>query len=293
MTVGDPSQPTPLLVIDGLGVELGGTTVLEEVDATADRGRFVGIVGPNGAGKTTLLRTIAGAVDPAVGRVTVDGARIHDLTSKAASRLVAKVPQDTTVGFEFDVRTVVEMGRNPHRSRFDGWTDTDAAAVEQALDRTNTRQFADRGIATLSGGERQRVLLARALAQDAPLLLLDEPTGSLDINHQVRTLELVGDLVSEGRTALAAIHDLDLAARFCDELLLLSEGGVVAAGPPPAVLTESKIRDAFGASVVVSENPVTDTVSVTALSAGDARDSARSGGSSAARPGYGTDDSRG
>ena len=293
MTVGDPSQPTPLLAIDGLGVKLGETTVLEGVDATADRSRFVGIVGPNGAGKTTLLRTIAGAVDPAVGRVTVDGARIHDLTSKAASRLVAKVPQDTTVGFEFDVRTVVEMGRNPHRSRFDGWTDTDAAAVEQALDRTDTRQFADRGIATLSGGERQRVLLARALAQDAPLLLLDEPTGSLDINHQVRTLELVRDLVSEGRTALAAIHDLDLAARFCDELLLLSEGGVVAAGPPPAVLTESEIRDAFGASVVVSENPVTDTVSVTALSAGDARDSARPGGSSAARSGYGTDDSKG
>ena len=293
MTVGDPSQPTPLLAIDGLGVKLGGTTVLEGVDATADRSRFVGIVGPNGAGKTTLLRTIAGAVDPAVGRVTVDGARIHDLTSKAASRLVAKVPQDTTVGFEFDVRTVVEMGRNPHRSRFDGWTDTDAAAVEQALDRTDTRQFADRGIATLSGGERQRVLLARALAQDAPLLLLDEPTGSLDINHQVRTLELVRDLVSEGRTALAAIHDLDLAARFCDELLLLSEGGVVAAGPPPAVLTESEIRDAFGASVVVSENPVTDTVSVTALSTGDARDSARPGASSAARSGYGTDDSGG
>jgi iron complex transport system ATP-binding protein len=291
VTGGDPAQPNPLLAVDGLGVQLDGTTVLDGIDATADRGRFLGIVGPNGAGKTTLLRTIAGAIDPAAGRVAVAGEPIHDLTSKAASRLVAKVPQDTTVGFEFDVRTVVEMGRNPHRSRVDGWTDTDVAAVEQALDRTDTRQFADRGIATLSGGERQRVLLARALAQDAPLLLLDEPTGSLDINHQVRTLELVRDLVSEGRTALAAIHDLDLAARFCDELVLLSDGGVVAAGPPEAVLTESEIRNAFGASVVVSENPVTETVSVTALGAGETPADGRSETSPAPQPGRGSKDS--
>jgi iron complex transport system ATP-binding protein len=266
----DSSNPTDLLLrIEGLRVRLGGATVLDAVDATAERGRFVGVVGPNGAGKTTLLRAIAGAITPDAGRVTVDGQRIHNLSSKAASRLVASVPQDSTVAFEFDVRTVVEMGRNPHRSRFGGWTDSDAAAVERALDRTDTRQFADRGITTLSGGERQRVLLARALAQDAPLLLLDEPTGSLDINHQVRTLELVSDLVSEGRTAIAAIHDLDLAARYCDELVLLSEGRVVAAGPPEEVLTESAIRDAFGADVVVSENPVTETVSVTALGDGE------------------------
>jgi len=267
----DGSVPTePLLTVDGLRVRLGGTTVLDGVDATAERGRFVGLVGPNGAGKTTLLRTIAGAITPDAGRVSVDGERIHDLPSKAASRLVASVPQDSTVAFEFDVRTVVEMGRNPHRSRFGGWTDADAAAVERALDRTDTRQFADRGITTLSGGERQRVLLARALAQDAPLLLLDEPTGSLDINHQVRTLDLVSDLVAEGKTVIAAIHDLDLAARYCDELLLLSGGRVVAAGPPETVLTESAIRDAFDASAVVAENPVTGTVSVTALGDGEA-----------------------
>lgn len=269
MTVGRETAAEPLLSIEGLGVRLGGTTVLDGVDASVDRGRFVGLVGPNGAGKTTLLRTVAGAVAPDAGRVTVDGDRIHDLPSRAASRLVASVPQDTAVAFEFDVRTIVEMGRNPHRSRFGGWTDADAAAVDRALDRTDTRQFADRGITTLSGGERQRVLLARALAQDAPLLLLDEPTGSLDINHQVRTLDLVADLVAENRTALAAIHDLDLAARYCDELLLLSGDGVVATGSPEAVLSESTIRDAFDASVVVSENPVTGTASVTAFGDGE------------------------
>ena len=270
MTAGDATAAAPLLSIEELRVRLGGTTVLDGVDASVDRGRFVGLVGPNGAGKTTLLRTVAGAIAPDAGRVTVDGERIHDLPSRAASRLVASVPQDTAVAFEFDVRTIVEMGRNPHRSRFDGWTDADAEAVDRALDRTDTRQFADRGITTLSGGERQRVLLARALAQDASLLLLDEPTGSLDINHQVRTLDLVADFVAEGRTALAAIHDLDLAARYCDELLVLSGAGVVAAGSPETVLSESTIRDAFDASVVVSENPVTGTASVTAFGGAEA-----------------------
>ncbi|MBB6646248.1 ATP-binding cassette domain-containing protein [Halobellus sp. MBLA0160] len=287
----DRSPPgDPLLAVDGLRVRLGGATVLDNVDATADRGRFVGLVGPNGAGKTTLLRTIAGAITPDEGRVTVDGERIHDLSSKAASRLVATVPQDTTVAFEFDVRTVIEMGRNPHRSRFGGWTESDAAAVDRALDRTDTRQFADRPVTSLSGGERQRVLLARALAQDAPVLLLDEPTGSLDINHQVRTLDLVSDLVSGGRTALAAVHDLDLAARYCDDLLLLSGGRVVAAGPPASVLTESVLRDVFGADAVVSENPVTGTVSVTAL--GDGETAGRNPGV-ASRPRSGSDGSGG
>jgi iron complex transport system ATP-binding protein len=289
-----PDRPTstePLLTADGLQVRLGGATVLDGVDATAERGRFVGVVGPNGAGKTTLLRTVAGAVAPDAGHVAVDGERIHDLSSKATSRLVASVPQDTTVAFEFDVRTLVEMGRNPHRSRFGGWSDADDAAVERALDRTDTHRFADRGVTTLSGGERQRVLLARALAQDAPLLLLDEPTGSLDINHQVRTLDLVSDFVAEGRTALAAIHDLDLAARYCDELLLLSEGRVVAAGPPATVLTESAIRDAFDTTAVVSENPVTGTVSVTALGDGEARTGGRSDSVAPPPAGSGSDGS--
>ena len=261
-------EDDPLVGIDDLRVTLGGTTVLRGVDATVDRGRFVGLVGPNGAGKTTLLRTIAGAVAPASGSVTVASERIHDLSSKATSRLVTTVPQDTTVAFEFDVRTVIEMGRHPHRSRIGRWTQADTAAVESALDRTNTRQFEDRVVTTLSGGERQRVLLARALAQETPVLLLDEPTGSLDINHQVRTLELVRELVAGGRTVIAAIHDLDLAARYCDQLVLLSGGDVVAEGVPASVLTESAVGEAFNARATVTRHPVTGSVSVTALPEG-------------------------
>nr|WP_231554195.1 ATP-binding cassette domain-containing protein [Halobellus rufus] len=242
--------------------------MLDGVDATIDSGRFVGLVGPNGAGKTTLLRTINGTLAPDAGSVTVEGRRIQELSSKAASRLVATVPQDTAVAFEFDVRTVVEMGRNPHRSRFGGWREADSEAVERAFEWTDTEQFADRAVSTLSGGERQRVLLARALAQESPLLLLDEPTASLDINHQVRTLELVRTLVARGKTAVAAIHDLNLAAQYCDELLLLADGEVAAFGPPASVLTEDALGDAFGANAVVSRHPVTGSVYVTALPEG-------------------------
>ena len=265
MSLDIPEGSGPLVEVDDLWVSLGGTRILRGVDATMDRGRFVGLVGPNGAGKTTLLRTIAGAITPDSGSITVAGERIGDLSSKATSRLVTTVPQDTTVAFEFDVRTVVEMGRHPHRSRIGGWTNADTAAVERALDRTDTQRFADRVVTTLSGGERQRVLLARALAQETPVLLLDEPTGSLDINHQVRTLELVRDLVAGGRTVIAAIHDLDLAARYCDHLVLLSDGEVVADGTPASVLTESAVGEAFDARATIARHPVTGAVSVTAL----------------------------
>ncbi|MDS0293382.1 heme ABC transporter ATP-binding protein [Halogeometricum luteum] len=259
------SRPRPVVRTTDLSVELGGETILDDVDLTVGRGTFVGLIGPNGAGKTTLLETINGSLAPSGGRVDVDGENVHALSSKAASRLVATVPQDTSLTFDFDVRETVRMGRTPHRSRFGGWREDDESAVERALERTRTTEFVDRTVSDLSGGERQRVLIARALAQETPLLLLDEPTASLDINHQVRTLELVRELVGEGKTAVAAIHDLNLAAHYCDELLLLSGGRVVAAGPPESVLTEENLEDAFGANAVVARHPVTGSVYVTAL----------------------------
>ncbi|RYJ14595.1 heme ABC transporter ATP-binding protein [Halogeometricum borinquense] len=251
--------------VSDLAVELGGTSILESVDLAVDEGTFVGLIGPNGAGKTTLLRALNGAISPARGSVIISGEMIHSLSSKATSRLVATVPQDTSLTFNFDVRQTIRMGRTPHRSRFGGWREDDESAVERALDRTQTAELSERTVSDLSGGERQRVLIARALAQETPVLLLDEPTASLDINHQVRTLELVRDLVGEGKTAIAAIHDLNLAAHYCDELVLLSDGRVVATGPPASVLTETNLEGAFGANAVVTHHPVTGSVYVTAL----------------------------
>ena len=195
-----------MIRLENVGVELGETTVLDGVSMSVESGQFLALVGPNGAGKTTLLRTANGLLSPSRGTVTVDGRAVSELSAREVGRLVATVPQETTLAFDFDVSEVVAMGRTPHRSRFSTATDADRTVVESALDRTETAQFADRPVSELSGGERQRVVLARALAQETPVLLLDEPTASLDINHQVRTLSLARDLADEGKTVVAAIH---------------------------------------------------------------------------------------
>jgi iron complex transport system ATP-binding protein len=262
-----------LLSVEDVSVSFGDVDVLESVSLSVDAGEFVGLVGPNGAGKTTLLKTINGVLTPDAGTVRVDGTAVGDLGSRATSRLVATVPQDTTVAFEFDVADVVAMGRTPYHGRFS--RDTEASeAVERALERTETARFRDRSVASLSGGERQRVVLARALAQETPLLLLDEPTASLDVNHQVRTLDLVCSLAGEGKAALAAIHDLDLAARFCDRIAILHDGGVLAVGDPATVLTRDRVQTTFDTDAAITTNPVTGTPTVTPQTdaAGEAAD---------------------
>jgi len=267
--------------LDGVAVDLGGRRIVEGVDLGVDAGEFLALVGPNGAGKTTTLRTVNGVLAPASGTVTVDGRPVPALSARETARLVATVPQETALGFDFDVRSLVEMGRTPHRARFARTGEADREAVERAMDRAGVAALADRPVGTLSGGERQRVLLARALAQETPALVLDEPTANLDVNHQVRTLGLVRDLVDEGRTAVAAIHDLDLAARFCDRMAVLAGGGVAACGPPGAVLTDETVEWAFDVPARVVDHPVTGTPSVTALdrrAAGTARDDGRTTG---------------
>ena len=256
----------PLLELSDLSVSLGGNNILDGVSLTVDAGELVGLVGPNGAGKTTLLRAIRGTLTPDSGTVRIAGESVHELGSKAASRRVATVPQDTSLAFEFSVRETVEMGRTPHLSRFGGTTEADRDAVEQAMARTSVAAFADRPVTAVSGGERSRVLLARALAQATPLLLLDEPTASLDLNHQLETFETVSELVGSGRGAVAAIHDLNLAARYCDRLVVVAGGGVLANGPPETVLTGETLKRAFDTDAVVTEDPITERPHVTALS---------------------------
>lgn len=260
---GDPPN-APLVDVRDVAVGYGDDPVLTGVSLAVERGEFVGLVGPNGAGKTTLLQAINGIITPSAGTVLVDGTDVHGLSSRAASRRVATVPQDTTVAFDFSVADIVEMGRTPYTGRFGRDTGADAA-VERALERTETAQFRNRSVGSLSGGERQRVVLARALAQETPALVLDEPTASLDINHQARTLALVRDLTREGKAALAAIHDLDLAARFCDRLVVLAGGGVRAVGPPAEVLTGERVRATFDTAAAVVPSPVTGAATVTPL----------------------------
>ena len=256
----------PVLEATDLTVSLGEKRILDGVDFAVDAGELVGLVGPNGAGKTTLLRAVRGTLTPDSGNVRVAGEAITNLDSKAASRRVATVPQDTALAFEFSVRETVEMGRTPHLPRFGGMEPADYDAVERAMARTEVAEFADRPVTEISGGERSRVLLARALAQATPLLLLDEPTASLDLNHQLATFDTVSELVGSGRAAVAAIHDLNLAARYCDRLVVVADGGILAQGAAEAVLTEETLREAFDADAVVTSDPVTERPHVTALS---------------------------
>lgn len=255
----------PALRVDGLVVDRGGRRVLNGVSVRSGTGEVVGLVGPNGAGKTTLLRACTGAVGTESGTVRLAGADAATLSARETARRVASVPQEPSLDFEFPVREAVAMGRTAHVSRFGRRGPEDRAAVDRAMERASVADLADRSVTAISGGERARVLLARALAQDAPLFLLDEPTANLDVNHQVRTLSLVRDLAADGRAVVAAIHDLDLAARFCDRLVLLADGRVRAAGTPVDVLTPATLADAFDVDARVSRDPATDSLRVTVL----------------------------
>ncbi|RAW44698.1 corrinoid ABC transporter AT-binding protein [Halorubrum sp. 48-1-W] len=260
----------PLVSVRDLSVSFGDVEALSGVDVTLEPGSFVGLVGPNGAGKTTVLRAIKGTVEPDAGTVRLDGDPIDGLSAREVGRRVASIPQDTGLAFDFRVRHVVEMGRTPHLGRFDGHGPADVAAVDEAMAAAGVERFSDRSIGEVSGGERQRVLLARALAQGTPTLVLDEPTASLDVNHAVTAMDLVRDLVDEGRAAIAAIHDLDMAARYCDRVVVLAGGSVHAGGPPTAVLDAGSVRGAFDAEPFVGRNPATGTPAVTAFPRSDA-----------------------
>lgn len=251
------------LDVKDLVVDYGDEPVLEGISLSVEKGELVGLVGPNGAGKTTLIRTLLGAIEPSEGTARIAGDPVHSLSSREASQRLAAVPQSTRLNFSFTVREVVEMGRHPQRPRVGA--DTNKDLIDAALERTDVASLADRAIDEVSGGERQRVLIARALAQDTPALAVDEPTASLDINHQIRTLGLIEQLAAEGRAILAAIHDLTLAARFCDRLILLEGGAVVADGPPATVLQSDLLSEIFDTQTAVTHDPVTDSPVVTAI----------------------------
>ena len=257
---------TDTLVVDELSVALGGTEIISDISVSVDSGELLGVVGPNGAGKTTLLRAIQCTLPSTQGSVTVEDQPVERLSARERGRLIASVPQETRLSFSFSVEQAVAMGRNPYIGRFGTADETDHQAVQRALEKTHLTDLADRPGTELSGGERQRVLLARAFAQDAPLLLLDEPTANLDINHAINTLDLVRSAVDDGTAAVAAIHDLDLAARYCDRLLLVADGELLAVGSPDAVLTSQQLDTAFDVETVVSDDPTTGSPRVTALS---------------------------
>lgn len=232
--------------------------VLHGVRVAVESGEFVGLIGPNGCGKSTLLRVLTCVLRPRSGAVWLDGQQIERWSALERARRLAFVPQQEPAQFDFTVRDVVLMGRYPYRARFRSETREDYAIVGRALAEADLVHLADRSILHLSGGEYRRVLLARALAQQTPLLVLDEPTAHLDVTHQAELLHLTRRLTREKQVgALAALHDLNQAAEFCDRLVLLKSGRVIADGAPEQVLTVEHLRQVYDAAAQVGRNPAT------------------------------------
>lgn len=228
----------------GLRVVLGGRTILDGLTFEIPTGSFVGLLGPNGSGKTTLIRAISGML-PYAGRLHLKGHPLKNWSRRDLARQVAVVRQAPSLAFDFTVEDIVLLGRAPHKGWLEPFTATDRSRAHAALATVDLADAAHRLMHTLSGGEQQRVFLAQALAQEADLLLLDEPTAHLDVHYQFDFLDRVRDLVAEGRTVVAVFHDLSLAFRYADRLLILHRGRLVADGTPADVLTEDLIARVF------------------------------------------------
>jgi iron complex transport system ATP-binding protein len=239
------------LEVRNVSVEIGGTPILHDVSLDVAPGEFVGLIGPNGSGKSTLLRTIYRSVRPAEGTVLLGDADVWSISARTAAKRTAAVLQNSPTPPGLTVREVAALGRTPHKGMFDRETPEDHQIVDDSLERTGMIGYADRIYGSLSGGERQRVLLARALVQQPELLVLDEPTNHLDIRARFELLELVHTV---GVTTLAVLHDLDLAARSCDRLIVLDGGKVVAAGPVLDALTPEVLSDVFGVTAVTERH---------------------------------------
>jgi len=216
---------------------------VRDVSLTVERGAIIGLLGPNGSGKTTLLRVLAGVLAPTAGRVTLDGVNLASIARRERARRIAVVPQETHLAFDFSVREVVLMGRYPHLGAFELEGPHDLVVARDALAATGTEHLEHRPFATLSGGEKQRVVIASALAQQADLLLLDEPTASLDLGYQLAIASLVARLNRErGLTVVVATHDLNFAAGLCGSLVLLRGGTMLGSGPTAETLTAASIQ---------------------------------------------------
>ncbi len=242
------------------------TDVVRDVSVSVGRGSLTGLLGPNGCGKTTLLKLLAGIVSPASGDVRFDGTHLPSLSRRAIARRIAVVPQETHPAFDYTALEMVLMGRHPHLGTFQLEGPSDVDLAYEALEATGTRHLAARPYMTLSGGEKQRVVIASALAQQPEVLLLDEPTASLDLGYQLDIQALLVTLNKErGVTMVLATHDLNLAASVCDRLVMMRAGRVVAQGETEAVLTPEHIHELYGVSAEVLRHPVAGHLTVVPL----------------------------
>lgn len=248
-----------LLRADHVALRIGVREILRDVSITLKPGEVAGLIGPNGAGKSTLLKVLSGLWQPTSGQVILRGQPLKSYRPRQIARFIGQVHQTNAFDTPFSVQDVVAMGRNPYLGRFEVERPADRLIVRDAMRETHITSLAERPVNALSGGERQRVFLARALAQEPSILLLDEPTSNLDIRHQIEILALVQRLSRQrGLSVLIAIHDLTLAARFCDRLILMNRGQIIAGGSPESVLTPENLASAFAVRAKPYHDPYTN-----------------------------------
>ena len=255
------------LTIDGIDCSYGSVDVLKDIGFAVESGQFLGILGPNGSGKTTLLKSISRVLKPQKGAIFIGDENVYKMKTVDVAKQMAVVPQSTPVSFDFTALEVVLMGRNPHMARFkmEGKKDLDIAKNSMQL--TRTWEFADRPVNELSGGESQRVIIARALAQEPQILLLDEPTTHLDISNQLEIMDLIKHLCETKKLLIVAVfHDFNLAARYCDSIILLNDGKIVAIGKMNETLTSENVKKVFNVDTIVKKHPITGSLYVIPIS---------------------------
>ncbi|OUD01351.1 ABC transporter ATP-binding protein [Streptomyces swartbergensis] len=256
--VESESDHASRLAARGVTVGYGARTVIDDLDVAIPPGVITTIIGPNGCGKSTLLRTLSRLLKPSKGTVVLDGDDIARLRTRDVARKLGLLPQAPVAPEGLTVADLVARGRHPHQSWLRQWSSDDADVVERALAMTGVSDLADRPVDALSGGQRQRVWISMTLAQGTDLLLLDEPTTYLDLAHAMDVLDLVDDLHESGCTVVMVLHDLNLAARYSDNLIVMREGSILAQGHPRDVLTAELLQEAFGLNAKVIDDPVGD-----------------------------------
>lgn len=260
-----------MIELKGANLGYDHRTILNNINLKAVPGKILGLIGPNGSGKSTLVKGMTRVIDLFSGHIFIDGRNIKNIKREELARLIATVPQNPVLPEVFTAFEVVLMGRTPHLGflRYEGREDM--AIAWQSMEATETELFAERRVGELSGGERQRLIIARALTQQPKVLLLDEPTAHLDINYQVEILDLIKNLSREqSLTVIVALHDLNLAAQYCDWLVMLNGGKIYAEGTPSSVLTSQNIKDVYGAEVCVYPHPV-NKLPTTLITAGEGK----------------------
>lgn len=241
--------------------------ILKDISFNVEKGKFISIIGPNGSGKSTLLKNLNGLYTPMEGKIVVENIDINRIKTRELAKKIALVPQNTIINYDFTVEDIVLMGRHPYKGRFQMEDDNDYKIVREALEMTNTLYLKDRIITEISGGERQRVIIAKALAQNPSIILLDEPTSHLDINHQIEILNLLKRLNREKNTTIVlVIHDINLASRYSDEIIMLNEGEILGIGSPEEVITAENIKYAYNLKVAIEKSKYTNSIYLTPIS---------------------------